>query len=73
MNQRVFSNATGLVAAVMERGLTATQAARSANMSRDAFDRAIKADVPLTLKTAARLKAAFGADVVKFNQPRAGF
>ena len=63
----VTSNATGLVAAVIERGLTATQAARAAKIARDTFDRLIRVDAPINFRTASKLKAAFGDNAIKIN------
>lgn len=63
--RRIVSNAAALTAAVVDRGLTATQAAREANICPDTFFPLIRHDKPVSLKTAGKLRATFGDAVIR--------
>lgn len=66
----VRSNPPALLASLMARGMTVTEGAKVANLDRVTLDTAIRAARPLTVKTAAKLKAAFGDDVVTLVDPK---
>lgn len=65
----LFSNPTALLTALMARGLTVTEGAKIADLDRVTFDTAIKAARPVSVKTASKLKAAFGGDAVAMFTP----
>lgn len=70
MNQPLlFSNPPALLTALMARGLTVTEGAKTAGLDRVTFDTAIKAARPVTVKTAGKLAAAFGDNVVTMSTP----
>ena len=70
MNQPLArSNPVALVTALMARGLTVTEGAKTAGLDRVTFDAAIKTAKPVTVKTASKLVAAFGDDVVTKSTP----
>lgn len=70
MNQPIVrSNPVALVAALMTRGMTVTEGAKTAGLDRMTFDAAIKTAKPVTVKTAGKLAAAFGDDVVTMLTP----
>lgn len=71
--QRILSNARMLTQVLIDRGLTATDAARAAGLSPDTFYPLIRSDRKVSLKTASKLRAAFGVDTVKFTECRADF
>ena len=71
MNQPIVrSNPVALLDAVLSRGLSVTNAAKTASVDRGTLDEAIRSSRPLTVKTAAKLKAAFGDDVVTLVNPK---
>ena len=63
------SNPPALLAALMARGLTVTEGAKVAEIDRATLDTAIRTARPLTVKTASKLKAAFGDNVVTMLTP----
>ena len=65
----IRSNPVALVAALMARGLTVTEGAKTAGLDRVTFDAAIKTAKPVTVKTASKLVAAFGDDAVTMLTP----
>ncbi|MBR0060059.1 MAG: hypothetical protein IJP68_01120 [Selenomonadaceae bacterium] len=70
MNQPLArSNPVAIVAALMARGLTVTEGAKTAGLDRVTFDAAIKTAKPVTVKTASKLVAAFGDDAVTKSTP----
>lgn len=70
MNQPLArSNPVALVTALMARGLTVTEGAKTAGLDRVTFDAAIKTAKPVTVKTASKLVAAFGNDAVTMSPP----
>lgn len=70
MNQPLArSNPPAILASLMARGLTVTEGAKTAGLDRVTFDAAIKTAKPVTVKTASKLKAAFGDDAVTMSTP----
>lgn len=70
MNQPLArSNPVVIVTALMARGLSVTEGAKTAGLDRVTFDAAIKNAKPVTLKTASKLVAAFGNDAVTMSTP----
>jgi len=66
---QLLSDSRTLTARLIDRGLTATDAARAAGISPDTFYPLIRHDRKISLKTASKLRSAFGADTVKFTEP----
>lgn len=70
MNQPIVrSNPPALLSALMARGLSVTEGAKTAGLDRVTFDAAIKTAKPVTVKTASKLVAAFGNDAVTMSTP----
>ena len=65
----VRSNPPAILAALMARGLTVTNAAKLCGLDRVTLDAAIKTAKPVTVKTASKLVAAFGNDAVTMSTP----
>ena len=65
----LYSNPPALLTALMARGLTVTEGAKIADLDRATFDTAIKAARPVSVKTASKLKAAFGDAAVTMLTP----
>ncbi|MBQ3434736.1 MAG: hypothetical protein IJG24_06810 [Selenomonadaceae bacterium] len=65
----VRSNPPALLASLMARGMTVTEGAKAAGVDRFTLDTAIRAARPLTVKTASKLKAAFGDAAVTMLTP----
>ena len=65
----VRSNPVTLVTALMARGMTVTEGAKTAGLDRVTFDAAIRSSKPVTVKTASKLKAAFGDDAILTGTP----
>lgn len=66
----ICSNSTCLLSAMLDRYLTTTAAAKIAGISLDRFRVLMKADTPISILTAAKLKAAFGDNAIKFYEQR---
>ena len=62
---RVVSDASALVAAVLERGLTAGQVAEKLGLSSSSVSELLNSDKVIRLSTAAALRKNFGASVVR--------
>ena len=68
-SKRILSDARTLTERLLDRGLTATEAARAAGLSPDTFYPLIRSDRKVSLKTASKLRSAFGDDTIKFTEP----
>lgn len=66
----VRSNPPALLAALLSRGLTISEAAKVADVDRLTLDTAIRSARPVTVKTAGKLATAFGDDVVTLVNPK---
>lgn len=66
----ICSNSTCLLSVMLDRYLTTTAAAKIAGISLDRFRVLMKADTPISILTAAKLKAAFGDNAIKFYEQR---
>lgn len=65
----IAPNPPALAQAVLERGLTAIEAAQAADVDYQTFRSACRGG-RITFKTASKLKAAFGDDVVTLVNPK---
>lgn len=60
----VSANAKAIVDAMIDRDLSVGEAAKAAGIHVDTMTRLIRSNQPIHYKTAAKLKATFGADAV---------
>lgn len=65
----VQSNSVILLRSMLDKGLSAGEAARQTGISTDLFGRLIRKDKNISYRTAARLKAVFGSAVIRINEP----
>lgn len=69
----VFSNSQVLRSRIIELGLTATEAALSTGINPKTFYPLTRHDQEISIKTASKLRAAFGVDAIKIHECRADF
>lgn len=62
----VMCDAKALASAIVERQLTARDAAKTAGLAMDTFQILVHRDKKITLRTAGKLRAAFGDAVIKY-------
>lgn len=62
---RFYSNSAGLVKILLDRGMTAIEAAEVVGISVDRFYTIMKSDVPISIATAGLLRKAFGDEAIK--------
>lgn len=62
---RFYSNSAGLVKILLDRGMTAIEAAEVVGISVDRFYTIMKSDVPISIATAGLLRKAFGNEAIK--------
>lgn len=62
---RFYSNSAGLVKILLDRGMTAIEAAEIVGISVDRFYTIMKSDVPISIATAGLLRKAFGDEAIK--------
>lgn len=65
----VISNRAAILSAIIDSGLTISEAAERCGINRDVFGRLLKADCSINTKTAGKLKRHFGDDVISIAQP----
>lgn len=61
----IKTNAAALLSAVLDREMTACDAARACGIHRDTFFELIRRDKKITLRTAAKLRKVFGDRVIQ--------
>lgn len=66
----VISKKAALLDAVIDSGLTVSEAAQRCGVNRDLFGALLRTDRAISVKTAGRLKRHFGDDVIS-TEPRA--
>lgn len=69
MRTRLQSNSSAILAAMLERGYDVQRAAEVCNIDSKHFSLILKADKGVYIKTAIKLKKAFGDDVVTILPP----
>lgn len=69
MRTRLQSNSAAIWAAMLERGYDVQRAAEVCNINNKHFSLILQADKNIYCKTAAKLKKAFGDDVVTILPP----
>lgn len=71
MRTRIESNAAHVLKSVIESGKSTTEAAAALGISADLLNRLIKCNKSISLRTASRLRRAFGADAIRIIEPQA--
>lgn len=66
----INSNKAALMDAVIDSGLTVSEAAKRCGVNRDLFGALLRTDRTISIKTAGRLKRHFGDNVIS-TEPRA--
>ena len=65
MRTMILSNAAHVFQSVIESGESVTECAARLGISADLLNRLVKRDKIISLRTASRLRRAFGADAIK--------
>ena len=63
---KIRSNTAIILRAIVDSGMTVTEAAKTAGIGKDLFGRLLRGDCLLSIRTACRLKRAFGDRAVEF-------
>lgn len=65
----VQSNSANLLRSMLDKGLTAGEAAKQVGISTDLFGQLIRRDKSISYRTASRLKAVFGSAAIRITDP----
>lgn len=71
MRTRIESNAAHVLQSLLESGKSTTEAAAELGISADLLNRLVKRNKIISLRTASRLRRAFGADAIRIIEPEA--
>ena len=70
MQMRLETNSAEIIARMLERNLTIDSAAEMTGISRSTLAKAVNRDSTISYITAARLRKAFGNDIIRILPPK---